>query len=1138
MDWPASGNQIVFATANGSIMFWDYKANRTAKAFSVPEKSAKVLRSHPRAAQKLLCGCEDGSLIVYNAQTQKKVVIVGKSKTSKDAVTDAQWDPLSDDYLLVSFADGSLTLYDASKQAEVHSFEKQSQAIRSLAWAKAQPGNFVSATDRVGLLKLWNVSQRSPMSQIKVGTSGVLCVKAIPSEPNWFVLSFKNSAVGVCDIASRTMRFLSSPGHSETIFDIAFHKKDQDLIGTASYDGYIKLWRISTHESVREMYAGKDQLLYGLAFSPNSAKVCAVSSTGLLLIWKVDTGENVVRQQLHSGQAFRCEWNQRGPGYIATGGHDGCACVVNSNDGAVVHRLAHPQAVYGVGWHHTQENILATGCQDGLVRIFNLLVGASAPEVLLKGHEARVFNVAFHPILPGIICSGSDDRSIRIWNWTPAFNGQRELRKLLGHTSYVRGLLWHTELPQILFSGSWDATIRVWDVEDQRCLYTSYEHHADVYGVAVHPERPFFLVSSSRDTTIRLWIFEDLVRPMLVESLVRPESMSELLGNSLEEVLATFQAPPASHSRRKRLYGEASQRLATELAASGGIRPVSIQVYQKILNFFMYRRGLEDLWGLVANIRGEVLPGGLATHRGFFHERELIACQKSKALELASGRGKMGVSGKLEERLLKAAQIMLRVGDTRSYCRFTAQAGHWERAICIAPAVSHKFWQELCAEYVDTLSAASDIEEAAPFLISAGRSSKLVDHYIERSELDNAFVVAKANCDRLFPAPAGQAGEAPPRPPPSEDARGRLEDVAAVLARRHSDQGEPLLAAMCHLAVSKASRAVSVLSRSHEVVLAYVLADMLGLTKDPLLLKFMSQSAERDGRFAAAAELLQTHPQASMQLALLSARNGSPEVLRSFSSSSREQHQARANAALSQGDNAAAVLSLTCAGQDQQAVQLAVEAMLQLFGQAGGWTLAEARQLLEPLESIPVQDLGVKEIASTLACAAFVGLVEASMLGYHELMFPLAQTLRNIITHQNLQFPVSLFEITLLEATCSAHRAPQHAHAQLTSLLGNPDLPAHLRVVCEQHVAAIERQTAADEWHPTDGPGLLKLAGGHLPTCYKKFAKASVLTNQLIRGPAFELEDHKNFVSLADALAWARVNAFSPLNTGCKIYPI
>eukprot|EP00435_Cladocopium_sp_Y103_P044911 s230_g12.t1 len=37
----------------------------------------------------------------------------------------------------------------------------------------------------------------------------------------------------------------------------------------------------------------------------------------------------------------------------------------------------------------------------------------------------------------------------------------------------------------------------------------------------------------------------------------------------------------------------------------------------------------------------------------------------------------------------------------------------------------------------------------------------------------------------------------------------------------------------------------------------------------------------------------------------------------------------------------------------------------------------EARRLLDPLESLPIQDLGVKEIASTLACASFVGLVEA-----------------------------------------------------------------------------------------------------------------------------------------------------------------
>eukprot|EP00435_Cladocopium_sp_Y103_P022280 s1011_g5.t1 len=129
---------------------------------------------------------------------------------------------------------------------------------------------------------------------------------------------------------------------------------DQDLIGTASYDGYVKLWRISTHESVREMYAGKEQLLYGLAFGPGATKVCCVSGSGMLFIFKVDTGETLVKQQVHTGQGFRCEWNQRGPCYIATGGNDGYACVVNEKDGSVVSRLTHPSAVFGVAWHPMQ----------------------------------------------------------------------------------------------------------------------------------------------------------------------------------------------------------------------------------------------------------------------------------------------------------------------------------------------------------------------------------------------------------------------------------------------------------------------------------------------------------------------------------------------------------------------------------------------------------------------------------------------------------------------------------------------------------------------------------------------------------------------------------------------------------------
>ncbi|CAE8613930.1 unnamed protein product [Polarella glacialis] len=1145
MDWASSGDKVAFATDTGHIMLWEYKVQKQTKLFSVAAKSVKVLRWHPRNANKLIVGLEDGSLTVYDQQTAKKLQIVGKAKTSKDAVTDAQWDPLSDDYLLVSFADGSLTLYDASNQKEIHSFDKQSQGINSMAWAKAQPGNFVTVTDRVGVLRLWNVSQRAPLAQIKVGLAGVNCVKAIPSEPNQFVLSFKNSSVGVCDIETRTMKFMSSPGHAETIFDVAFHPQDPDMLATASYDGHLKVWQISTSETHRDMFAGKDMLLYGLAFGPGAAKICAVSSTGFLLIWKLDNGEQLVRQQLHTGQAYRCEWSSKGAGQIATGGADGIACVVDPATGNSVNRIVHPQPVYGVAWHPSQEGILATGCQDGHVRIFNLLQapGTVDPkaQVVMKGHEARVFNIVFHPVCPNIIASGSDDKTIRIWNWSPTFTGQRELRKLTGHTSHVRGLLWNTELPHILFTGSWDSTIRVWDVAESRCLYVSHDHHADVYGLSLHPRRPFFLVSSSRDTTIRFWIFEDIVRPLLVQALLHPESLSDLLGDSVQEASLAMESPVGQVPVPKKLFGKASRALATELQTLGAARPVSLQAYQKLLNFFMYRQGMEDLWGLVSQIRGETLPSAPGAHRSFFHEREMVACQKSKALELASTRAQIGIAGKQEERLLKAAQIMCRVGDLRAYCRLTAQAGHWERAICIAPAVSHQFWQELCAEYMDTLSAATDTEEVAPFLVGIGRASRLVDSYIERSELDSAFVVAKADCDGLLPCASSSSASSAPPPPPNPSARARLEDVAGVLAQRHLEQGEPLQAAMCFLAVSQPSRAVRTLARAQEVMLAFALSDLLGEPQDPVFLKLISQCAERDDRLELAAEILQMHPQGpSVHLPLLAARAKDQAGVRPWAPWTVEQHQERLAAALEVGDRPAAVLSAVCGGPatHTQAVQLGVEGLCELFARPGGWSLCEARALLDPLESVAIQDMGVKEIASSLACAAYVGLVEASMMGLHELMFPLAQTLRNIITHQNLQFPVSTAEISLLEASCTSHRAPAQALQQLTSLLEGSDLPPNLRAACEQQAAALRQRAPADEWPDVDGPGLAMMAGGHLPACYKRFAKTSVLTNQRIKGPAFQLEDRKMHVSLSDALAWARVNAFSPLNTGCKIYPI
>lgn len=1109
-----------------------------------------MLRWHPRQAARLLVGQSDGAVRVYTVATSRQTLIFGKSKTSKDPVTDAQWDPLSEDYLLVAWQNGSLALYDANSQQEIHSFDIQPQGIRSLAWAKAQPGNFVTATDKIGVLKIWNVSQRSPLSQVKVGSHGVHCVQAFPSDPNLFLIAFKNSSVGVCDIGTRIMKFMSSPGHSETIFDVAFHPLDPDMLATASYDGYVKLWRISTMESQRDMFAGPDhQILYGLAFGPGATRICAVSATGELITWRTDTGEQVLRQQVHNGRCYRCEWMTRhqldGAGQIATGGADNTACVVDAVTGNIIRKLPHPNHVIGVMWHPSRDGVLATGCQDGNVRIYNFSTpppGDVHPQLMLQGHSARVFNIAFHPFCPDVIASGSDDKSISIWNCDPQYQAQsRSLRKLLGHKNNVRGLLWHSELPYILFSGSWDATIRVWDVARGVCLHETHEHHADVYGIASHPSRPFFLVSSSRDTTLRYWIVEDIVRPLLVQALLQPARFAELLGSSTDDLMATLSAPadPATNLP-KRLYGAASRKLADEIRQihTGSEGQVSLEVYRKIITFFIYRQGLEDLWGLIATIRGETLHDANTANRLVFHERQLIQSHKSKALELASKKGSVAVGGKQEERLLKAAQIMLRIGDVRTYCRFTAQAGHWERAICIAPAVSRQFWSELCNEYIDTLSASTNIEDTAPFWIAVGKADRLIDTCMERGDIDNALVVAKAEADNLLPeaitpAPPEIRGGAR-----SEEARVKLEGIAAALAMQFAEQGNPLQAALCFLAVSQAQLACSALTRAHETALAYVVADLLGQPKDVCDLKLLALCAERGQFWDAAGELWRQHPRGmSQHLPLMAARCPDESKARAWCEWTREQHQSAYAAALANGDMAGAVLSAVCSSSFAEAADIGVKALHDLIAR-GGWSVDEAKALMEPLEFLPLDTMSVKDISNILALAAYVGLVEASTLGYHELIFPMAQTLRNIVQHQNLPFPVTMAEVSYMEASSTWQQQPATALRTLTGLLSAPDLPQHLRPSVEQHIAAIQALPPDQKPQATPGMGLARLAGGYMPTCYKRFAKTSVLNNQLIKGPTFELENQQLYVSLPEALGWVRVNLFSPLNTGGKIYPV
>lgn len=59
-------------------------------------------------------------------------------------------------------------------------------------------------------------------------------------------------------------------------------------------------------------------------------------------------------------------------------------------------------------------DMLATGCEDGGVRVYYVATSSDQPLKVFSGHTAKVFHVRWSPLREGILCSGSDDGCVAL----------------------------------------------------------------------------------------------------------------------------------------------------------------------------------------------------------------------------------------------------------------------------------------------------------------------------------------------------------------------------------------------------------------------------------------------------------------------------------------------------------------------------------------------------------------------------------------------------------------------------------------------------------------------------------------------------------------------------------------------------
>lgn len=1172
IDWSHYDEKtIVLLLKPGNVYIWNTDQKVLIPVQGMRPGNLTCLRcNYKKGVFRIAAGHKDGSIWVWNSEAHAVSKISPKDSGLDNigAVTDIQWDPLSNEYVICTHVNGDMNLVDVDLRSFRTSFARESRDIGMSAFVKSMPGCFLSINNRAPVLTLWNVSQSTPDERIRIPhqKSGINALKAMPD--GRFFISFVDGTVIVYDLANRRVDFSTNPAHAETIFDCQFKHNDPNILATASYDGVIKIWDTRQMKNILTLKDQVESPVYAISWCPGGDdewRLIASTAKGQSILWDAKRGVLLQRISHHTAPSLRITWNPYDPNLICSTSSDSTVVVFNPQ-GKVLKKYKHSKAIYGCDFNKINKNLLAVGGFDASVLVYDVSSVSNKPIHEFKGHTSRVFNVVWSPLLTNMIASGSDDRTIRVWDMSEP----SKVKVLRGHTHNVRALVWSHEVPYILMSGSWDGTIRIWDLRTSECIRVVSDHHADVYGLISHPHRPFTFVSSSRDTSLRFWnMDEDLGFVIKIRSVL---DMGQLRSSSLGELKDCMDS-----SSDLALCSNYIKNLRSDIHQYKDDERALATAYQKCFNYFNNTPGVNELWDLIKSVQdNQSTPPANKFHH--INDVRHLAYAKASALtnksEYVNPRAKLSQSDRLES----AAVLHLKLGQIKECCELLIKLGKWERAIALAPARSLGYWKQLSERYTTFLVDKADTANSVPFLITQGNTSAAIHHQQRANDLNGAILTAASDAEGKLPMmsgiddieeeeddvviaaakrkalASGDAGHAE-----SKDASLRsdimltdqISGISDELAKQLSDAAEPIKAACAHLTINNGMRAVEKLMLGNEVMLAVAVANTMQLSFVDYVYVAAARISENLGLWGEALDFLRyMRDGGQSEITLLAARfigtrAKKADFYQKAAVRSQEAFLNDAQEAETKGNRIEALKCYLAGGDHMKAAELGTSYLKELLSK-GSWCMGQCDEIMRYLNSVnleKISDAALKD--EILAYSFYLGAQHAIFKGFTPVVSFMFEVVNTILSHGRADFPIHAHLMKMQEISYMQYADPTLALTLVNDFLESGSLQAKFKSGATNIKKALESVIA--DMHNTDNgsdakkpeqwksANIITPTGSNLPSGNNRHDPvSSIASKENIKGPRVALGD-STYLSLSEALMLSRCSPFSPALSGARL---
>jgi WD40 repeat protein/transcriptional regulator with XRE-family HTH domain len=477
LTYSPDGRQVATArTSDNAAHVWD--AQTGAELMRLEHDGVVLAVAFSPDGQYIATGSADGSSRIWN----RDGVQVGRTTTDRSSPTFAVAFSPDSRYLATGGFSFAAQVVDVPGAKDVLQLPLDDSA-QSLAWSP--DGTAVAAASNDGTARIWAFNGGHEISRMPMGFANVVYEVAFSPDGMQLATASIDGVVRTWQ-ATKPWRDVGLD-NGDSVIAVAFSGDSRYLASSAGTNAYI--W--DAHTGVQLQRLAHPALAWALNFSPDGRYLATSSFDGYARIWDVSTGQEVKRF-LH-GERERVYGVRFSPDgtLLATAGLKGGVKVWNVATGDVTMEATHESAA-GYLRFTPDGRYLISGSVDHTARVWDLATGN---EMRRMTADSPLYELDISP--DGRYLAGGDDHDARVWELA---TGAQIL--LLPHSTGVNGVAFSAD-GKYLATAAKDGVARVWLVSSGKQV-AGMAHDKSLNGLAFSPDGSY-LATASADQTVRLW---------------------------------------------------------------------------------------------------------------------------------------------------------------------------------------------------------------------------------------------------------------------------------------------------------------------------------------------------------------------------------------------------------------------------------------------------------------------------------------------------------------------------------------------------------------------------------------------------------------------------------------------------------